>query len=89
MCILIGKMELPSKFSLVKNDVPVQRKYVNIFTHCQLSIPSFLEQNVLERYGSGGGYLGNLCHFLFILLSEWVLTPSGPVGGYQCSRVTY
>jgi len=43
----------------------------------------------LERYGSGGGYLGNLCHFIFILWSEWVMSPCGSVGGYQCFRGTY
>jgi hypothetical protein len=48
ICILIGKMTLLSKFSLVKTDVPVQHKYVNTFTRCQLSIPLFLVQNVLR-----------------------------------------
>jgi len=43
----------------------------------------------LERYGSGSGYLGKWCHFLFILWSEWVMTPCGLVGGYQCCRGTY
>lgn len=48
MFILTGKMALLSKFSLVKTDVPVQHKYVNTFTCCQLSIPLFLIQNVLR-----------------------------------------
>jgi hypothetical protein len=48
MCILIVKMELLSKFSLFKTDVPVQCKYVNTFTCCQLSIPSLLVQNALR-----------------------------------------
>jgi len=48
MCILIGKMELLSKFSLFKIDVPVQHKYINTFTCCQLPIPLFLVQNILR-----------------------------------------
>lgn len=47
-CILIGKMELLSKFSLVKTDVPVQHKYINTFTCCQLSFLLFLVHYVLR-----------------------------------------
>lgn len=48
MCILTGKTELLSKFSVFKTDVPVQFKYKNTFTCCQLSIPLFLTQNVVR-----------------------------------------
>jgi hypothetical protein len=72
MCILIGKMELLSKFSLVKSDVPVQRKYLNTFTHCQLSIPLFLVQNVMRGMDLEVAILG-ICviFYSFYCLSEF------------------
>lgn len=48
MCVLIGRMEILSKFSLIKTDVPVHCKNVNSLTHCKLSLPLFLVQNVLR-----------------------------------------
>jgi hypothetical protein len=86
MCILIGKMELLSKCSLFKIDVPVQHKYIYMLPGVYSVVSS---TKCHERYGSGGGYLGNLCHLLFILWCEWVMTPCGPVGGFHCYRGTY
>jgi hypothetical protein len=64
MCILVGKMELLSKVSLFKIDVPVQHKYINMVTCCQLSIPSFLAQNVLRSMDLEVAILG-ICVILY------------------------
>jgi len=57
-------MELLSKVSLFKIDVAVQHKYINMFTCCQLSIPSFLAQNVLRGMDLEVAILG-ICVILY------------------------
>jgi hypothetical protein len=58
MCILIGKMEMLSKFNLIKTEVPVHCKNINSFTCCKLSSLLFLKQNALRGMDLEGAILG-------------------------------